>query len=94
MGTPDPPDWPPIDDDRWYWVTVEIYGGQEASGACTPPGNVFRSCCIQGIAIRNYVRDDYQCLKIHALCVPFPFQILRQIGSNYPDQATCLAAHP
>lgn len=94
MGTELPPDWPEIDDDLWYHVTVEVFGGMNADGSCRIPGGVYWDCCVKGIAIRTYINSDTQCQKPFAFCVPNPFQKLHNVGSSYPTQIACQLANP
>ncbi|MBA7611615.1 hypothetical protein ES703_18843 [subsurface metagenome] len=94
MGTPVPPGWPDIEDDKWYRVTENAYFGVEFEPGCV--GGVFSKdwCCRKGNVINEYFAAGDECHWFVFLCPggsPRPKRVI-DIRGPYDTQDACIAA--
>jgi len=69
MGTPVPPDWPPLDSDKWYCVTVDSHVGGPGVFNCAGAVWMQCTCCVKGDILIDWIATDKQCSRT-SLCVP------------------------
>ncbi len=93
MGTPVPADWPEIENDKVYMVTVDWY--QDASGktGCDQEYQGEHKCCEPGIGIFVFLAFELECKRGSELCTitGFSAQRLISVFGPYDNMGACLA---
>jgi len=90
MGNEIPPDWPDIDDAKWYKVTVNKYFAPPPAGTCADPFVGRESCCERGDDIKAWIANGWECHAFHPLCGLVPALHLIGVAGPYDTFAECL----
>jgi len=94
MGTPVPPDWPELEDGKWYCVTEDAYTGIPGKTGCQGAIIGRTSCCCQGAPIKAYLDGGNECHWFVFLCIghwPSPKKVIGITGP-YNSKAECEGA--
>lgn len=93
MGTPVPPEQPPIDPDLWYCVAANAYTVDVPNVGCRSFVDVFHDCII-GSEIIQWIQNDSQCTGVSIILV-IPLwgnQKIISIGPGHETKLECTSA--
>lgn len=93
MGTPVPPEWEDLEDEKWYRVGVDCYQDMGPDNDCTQDYQGRAQCCLPGGTVKGWLRAGWQCESPHELCAFSGFSAQRLLWCHgpYANQPACAA---
>ena len=79
MGKPIPPAWPDIDDNKWYWITMDEYDNPDPPFDRCQIYLGSKSCCIKGVDLNFWIDTELDCKMFEALCF-FPAGLTQRVA--------------
>lgn len=70
MGTPVPEEFPELEDNKWYCLTVQYYHITDPDEGCEGPYDTTDNCCQRGDVIKAWYHDGWECKAGFGVCVP------------------------
>jgi len=93
MGDPIPDEWPELEDDLWYCVTVEVFTGMTEEPWCDENFQIADlKCCKEGWEIREF-QDGWECVQWSELChhSGYTSQRVKDITGGWATLEECVA---
>lgn len=70
MGVKIPPDWPEIDDNKFYNVLNDNYAWDPGqSDSCKGPHFLRFTCCVPGWFLNWWIDNDFDCQQGNTICL-------------------------
>ncbi|TES91566.1 MAG: hypothetical protein E3J94_03670 [Desulfobacteraceae bacterium] len=92
MGEEVPPEYPPLEDEKWYCMTVNVWSHRGL--ACYVEYEETVHCCSTGAGIKWLYDNHKVCSPGWLICVSFfiGYQSIDDIAGPFIDQDACNAA--